>query len=184
MTLVTIPGTSAPLHLLNGDCALEAWPQEWREDRLVWRENYLLGPLPETDDLTEFSRERVEVLHRSAPERDKAGIFAELQAMHQTLLARAAAGPVRLWFDRCPFDRVMLARILRLLSDAGTSPEILLTWEDVVWDTANFRRFRCRSARLTTGDLAYGAAQWEGFRRHRIAPDRVLENLPYDPETV
>ena len=184
MTYDRIASSASVLHLLNGDCALAAWPPEWPETRLVWRENYLLGPLPETDDLTEFSRKRAAVLHQYAPEHAISEIFRELETMNHTLLARAAAGAVRLWFDRCPFDRVMLARILRLLFDAGTTPEILLTWEDVVWDAANFRRFRCRSARLTADALACGAAQWEKFRRGRLEPARVLEIFPYDPETV
>lgn len=184
MKSTVISSSAPPLHLLNGDCALDAWPPEWQEDRLVWRENYLLGPLPETADLTTFSRERATVLHRSAPERDAAEIFAELETMNRILLERASSGTVRLWFDRCPFDRVMLARILRLLWDSGRAPKILLTWENVVWDTVNFRRFRHQAARLTGDDLAEGAAQWEKFLRGQLAPARVLETLIYDPKTV
>ena len=39
------------LHILNGDCAEGLWKQcEFNGQSLVWREIYLEGPLPETED--------------------------------------------------------------------------------------------------------------------------------------
>ena len=40
------------LHILNGDFALGIWRQcGFTGQSLVWRETYLEGPLPETEDL-------------------------------------------------------------------------------------------------------------------------------------
>ena len=53
------------LHILNGDQALELWKQcGFQGQSLVWRETYLEGPLPDTDDLEVFRNARAEYLSR------------------------------------------------------------------------------------------------------------------------
>ena len=53
------------LHILNGDLAFELWKNcGYPAQGLVWRETYLEGPLPDTDDLDVFRNARAEYLSR------------------------------------------------------------------------------------------------------------------------
>ena len=47
------------LYIFNGDCAFEAWKKSVGaegKDFLVWRENYLEGPLPANVSLEAFEK--------------------------------------------------------------------------------------------------------------------------------
>lgn len=51
------------LHIFNGDYALELWKNSnFDSENLVWRETYLEGPLPATDDLHQFRKARADFL--------------------------------------------------------------------------------------------------------------------------
>ena len=73
------PMDAAELHILNGDAALELWKRcGFRGQSLVWRETYLEGPLPDTDDLDVFREARAEYLSH----------FAELSGIDRSRLSR------------------------------------------------------------------------------------------------
>ena len=131
------------LHILNGDCALAGWQQGgFAGEVLVWRENYLLGELPETADITGFNRIRADILHRAAPERSEEEIFTELQEMHKTLFTLCSGDRLVLWLDCCSFDQALKKRLLELISLLPEKPEIYLVQEDVVWDSEAFALYR------------------------------------------
>ena len=67
------------LHILNGDHALELWQKcGFDGQSLVWREIYLEGPLPDTEDLSIFHAARAEYLSH----------FAELAGIGRDRLCR------------------------------------------------------------------------------------------------
>lgn len=177
------------LHLLNGDCAREAWErsglngsilvsrQRSIDATLVWRENYLHGELPETDDTAEFCRIRAAALHRIAPEFTEEAIREELTTMHRTLAELTKADRLVLWFDFCPFDRTMLARILALLAKQAELPELVLIAKDVEWNEDAFRRFATSGSRLTRRDLKYGETEWKRYRAGTCTADSLLAAL-------
>lgn len=169
--------TMKTLHILNGDCALEGWRPAGLPGRaLVWRENYLTGAIPRTDDPAEFRRVRAAELHKAAPEKSEAEILAELAAMEQALLELTSEDTVVLWFDVCPFDRTMLARILYLLAAGERRPALLLVFEDTVWTAEAFTRHHSSARRLTEADLRYGAMQWREYLAG-AAPETLLARL-------
>ena len=152
------------LHILNGDCALEGWQSAgFSGEVLVWRENYLIGSIPHTGDPAEFRRVRAAELHKSASEKPEADILAELTAMERTLFELTPEDTVILWFDVCPFDRAMLARILYLLAAREHSPILSLIFEDVAWETETFLQYFSSARLLAEADLRYGAAQWREY---------------------
>lgn len=52
------------LHILNGDLALNLWKQcDFTAGSLVWKETYLEGPLPQTEDLHVFRNARAAHLY-------------------------------------------------------------------------------------------------------------------------
>jgi len=142
---------------------------------LVWRENYLEGVLPPDDDPDAFNRVRATELHRHAPEKSAAAILAELRAMHRTLTELHDGDRLRLWFDSCPFDRTMLARILALLDGMADRPEARLIAADTVWDAAAFRQTWPEKI-LTAADFAAGAQCWRDYLRG-AAPETLLDSL-------
>lgn len=161
-------------NILNGDCALEGWRDAGMPGHtLVWRENYLSGTIPETDDLEGFARLRAEELHKIAPEYTRDAIFAELRSMQQRLTSFTAEDRVRLWFDYCPFDRSMLCRLLFLFSHQQRLPVLELVFEDTVWDADAFIRYRDSARILSPEALDYGAAEWRNYL-HGTAPEQLL----------
>lgn len=166
------------INLLNGDCALEAWKQcALAGETLVWRENYLHGRLPDTADLTAFNSIRAEELHTIANGAMAAEIFADLQTMHNTLLSLNADDLLTLWFDYCPFDRTMLARVLYLLSTMPAVPQIRLIIQDTVWDKAAFLRYADTGIMLTGSDLCYGKEQWQDYCGKITAPENLMQRF-------
>lgn len=162
------------LHLLNGDCAAAGWQAAGMDgEMLVWRENYLQGALPEAVSREEFRRIRAGELHRLAPEFAETAILTELTAMERTLDGLTAGDELILWFDTCPFDRAMLARVLTLLAEHPDPPRVLWHFRDVVWDEAAFRRYRDAAEPLPPGLPAIGRAAWTAFCRNQ-APAATL----------
>ena len=130
------------LHILNGDCALPGWRQcGFSGEALVWRENYLQGVLPDTEDVTEFNRIRAAELHKIAPEKPERAIFAELQAMHQKLCSLQDGDSLVLWLDRCPFDEALKKRLLHLIAGLPDGVSVYLVQQDVTWDCEAFQRY-------------------------------------------
>ena len=130
------------LHIVNGDCALNPWLQcGFDGEVLVWRENYLQGVIPATCDLTRFNRIRAEELHRIAPQKSAAEIFADLQDMHHRLLSLTSADKLVLWLDCCPFDQALKKRLLELIAAMTEKPELYLIQQDVVWNRDAFKRY-------------------------------------------
>ncbi len=131
------------LHLLNGDCALEEWKKcDIPGEVMVWRENYRLGPLPRTGDITIYNRQRASTLKHFGHGRKEIDIFNELQWMHRNLFSLKKDDKLVLWLDTCPFDRAMQKRLFRLLRSMSERPEIFLVQEDVVWNRENFLKYR------------------------------------------
>ena len=131
------------LHILNGDCALDGWAEcNFSGDVLVWRENYLQGTIPETDDPGLFNRLRAEELHKIAPEKSVDEIFSELQAMHRKLFSLRSTDKLVLWLDCCPFDQALKKQLLKLIAAMPEKPEIYLVQKDLIWNRENFERHR------------------------------------------
>ena len=105
------------LHILNGDHALELWQKcSFEGQSLVWREIYLEGPLPDTEDLSVFHAARAEYLSHFA---ELAGISQDRLCLHlkkldDSILDLPASSALMLWFDSCIFDQTILMRILQI----------------------------------------------------------------------
>ena len=131
------------LHILNGDCALDGWTKcNFAGDVLVWRENYLQGTIPETDDPGLFNRLRAEELHKIAPEKSVDEIFSELQAMHRKLFSLRSTDKLVLWLDCCPFDQALKKQLLKLIAAMPEKPEIYLVQKDLIWNRETFKHHR------------------------------------------
>lgn len=124
------------LHIFNGDCACNIWKKQGgKSPYLVWRENYLEGPLPPLSvSNEEFERIRAEFLHCCLPELSTERLLRFLLNLDKTVASLSAGDVAVLWFDICMFDQVMLARILYLLRD--TQAEVRLFCDDFVPRTA------------------------------------------------
>lgn len=127
------------LLIFNGDCAWECWkkntPHHEGIRHLVWRENYLEGPLPSGVSREEFEKIRSGFLHSCVPEYSAEGIYRFLLKLHTTLEEfDSPEGEIILYFDCCMYDMIMLARILFLLKDF--SGRIRLFCEDVMLGNA------------------------------------------------
>jgi len=122
----------AILHIFNGDCACDAWKRATGGTApfLVWRENYLEGPLPADVPREEFERARAEFLHGCVPEYSADALTRFLTGLDARLDALTAQDCVVLWFDVCMFDMLMLSRILYLLKDSKA--ELRLFCEDLI----------------------------------------------------
>ena len=122
------------LLIFNGDhaynCRKQTFPAE-DSCTLVWRENYLEGPLPCGIPFDEFERIRAEFLHSCVPEYSEEQIYRAL-INHHTVLEKFKTPSCRivLYFDCCMYDMIMLARIFHLLQK--TQAEIRLFCEDAI----------------------------------------------------
>ncbi|MBO4631253.1 MAG: DUF1835 domain-containing protein [Lentisphaeria bacterium] len=179
----------ADLHILNGDCALELWKQcGFSGQSLVWRETYLEGPLPETDDLEAFRAARAEYLSHFAeldgigPER----LANYLRKLDDSVLDLPEASDLTLWFDSCIFDQTLLMRILYLL-DRKKNPSgrvFLFCCEGNVLSLDDFRQGDAEKVRLFPSDLETGARAWRFFQRKdaagllRLAETGNFERMP------
>ena len=120
---------NAEFHILNGDFALTLWEKSRSGEHLVWKETYIEGPLPQTDDLHSFRSARAEYLATFAELENISTekLYRHLQKMDDTILELPENTRLILWFDSCIFDQTILMRILYLLSRrTAVLPEIRL----------------------------------------------------------
>ena len=146
------------LYIFNGDCAFEAWKNTVNaegKEFLVWRENYLEGPLLNNISLEEFEKARAALLHTWVPEYPEERLYHYLLSMDKKLLSLTGKDTVMLYFDCCMYDMVMLCRIFSLLRE--TEAAVYLYCEDTVLgeekelyekDITSFRKMDKKSIHL------------------------------------
>ena len=158
------------LHILNGDYALELWKQcGFTGQSLVWRETYIEGPLPDTDDLVVFRAARAEYLSHfvELANMDKSRIYRHLQKMDETVLALPDKSRVMLWFDSCFFDQTMLMRIMYLLNRIKTDVIVFLYCCDGNCLRINdFKDGESQRVQLLPYDLKVAEEAWTLFIRN------------------
>ena len=177
------------LHILNGDHAFELWKNcGYNAQALIWRETYLEGPLPETDDLAAFRTVRAEYLSHFA---ELDGIGSErlaqyLRKLDDSILNLPETSDLMLWFDSCIFDQTLLMRILYLL-DRKKTPSgrvFLFCCEGNALTLDDFRQGESGKVRLFPPDLETGARAWRLFQRKdavgmlQLAQAGNFERLP------
>ena len=169
----------AYLHILNGDFSRDLWEKAgFSGGSLVWRETYLEGPLPETDDLSVFRTARAGYL---ASFDELTGIGAErlyrhLQKMDDAVLTLPPDAALMLWFDSCIFDQTILMRILYLLGRRQNGmPEVFLyCCKGNCLEEQDFQQGFDQKIRLLSHDLAVAGKAWEYFLKHDAAGMRAL----------
>ena len=167
------------LHILNGDFALALWKKcQYPAEGIVWKETYLEGVLPDTDDLEIFRRARAGFLASFA---ELAGVGEErlynhLQKMDDAVLDLPQTSALMLWFDACIFDQTILMRILYLLNlKKSELPEIFLYCCDSNCLTPDdFRRGTVEKIRLTPADLEIASRAWLAFVRKDAGAMKTL----------
>lgn len=167
------------LHILNGDIALEHWKKcEFKAEYLVWKETYLEGPLPPTDDLHVFRKARAGYLSTFA---ELSGISEEklykhLQDMDNAILDLPPEASLMLWFDACIFDQTILMRILYLLRQkAGKRPHTYLyNSRSNVLVPDDFQRGNTEKILLPDYTINAAAAAWNAYRRQDAAAMQIL----------
>ena len=157
--------SAKPLIIFNGDCTCDAWRRAGGTgDFLVWRENYLEGPLPADSPLEDFEAARAAFLHRCVPEYREDRLYDFLLSLDRRVLALTARDTVLLHFDCCMYDMVMLARILFLMKDSRA--EVRLHCEASAFpsrDGGLYRREPSAFPRLTRAEIAVFAAAWDAI---------------------
>ena len=176
------------LHILNGDYALELWKQCGFKGRsLVWRETYLEGPLPETDDLHVFRTARAEYLSHFAELSgiDVSRLYRHLRKMDEAVLLLPDNSNLMLWFDSCMFDQTILMRILSLLSRGKKEiTAFLYCCEGNCLEKKDFMRGESERIQLLPRDWHVAEEAWNLFRRKdadgmtRLAEREGFEHLP------
>ncbi|MBR2872691.1 MAG: DUF1835 domain-containing protein [Lentisphaeria bacterium] len=159
------------LHILNGDFALKLWEQcNFQGQSLVWKETYLEGPLPETDDPSLFRQARAQFLsgftELAAAGIDSCRLYHHLQQMDETVLSLSSDSKLMLWFDRCIFDQTILMRILYLLKQQKAPlPRIFLYCsESNCLKLDDFKFGYEQKLRLLPEDLDAAARAWHFFQ--------------------
>ena len=157
------------LHILNGDFALELWRQcGFTGQSLVWRETYLEGPLPETDDLRVFWAARAEFLSHfvELADKDKSVIYRHLQRMDEAILGLPDKSNLRLWFDACIFDQTILMRILYLLNRNKADVTVFLNCCDSsCLGKEDFKEGDSKRVQLLPHDFEVAEEAWTHFIR-------------------
>ena len=169
----------ADLHIFNGDCTLALWQKcGFSASTLVWRETYLEGPLPDTDDLHLFRLARAEYLATFEELRhiNSEQLYLHLQKMDDTLLILTAADELMLWFDACIFDQTMLMRILYLLDNKRSGLPVIFLYccDGNILQTNDFMLAETQKIRLNDQDLQLAARAWQLFIRRDAAGLREL----------
>lgn len=158
------------INLFNGDCAANEWRlSQLPGEILVWRENYLQGKLPDTTDISEFNRIRAAELRKIAPDSPETEILRELEQMHGTLLSLTPCDQLTLWFDTCPYDQIMLTRVLTLLANLQHPPQITLIQQNLAWNKNAFLQYHNHGNPITPQNLSQAKNQWK---------ERIAENSP------
>ena len=177
------------LHILNGDFALELWKKcNFNAQSLVWKETYLEGPLPITDDLHTFRSARAEYLSRFAELKDvgQEQLYNHLQKMDDRILNGGGMCSLVLWFDSCIFDQTLLMRILYLLNrnQSNTTPVFLYCCNSNCLTLEDFQRGSSKMRPLTPEDLSIGADAWRAYqsrnaeRMTQVAEQGNFAHLP------
>ena len=177
------------LHILNGDFALELWQKcNFNAQSLVWKETYLEGPLPVTEDYHTFRAARAEYLSHFAElaEISQERLYKHLQKMDDAILELDSSSSLILWFDSCIFDQTLLMRILYLLKGKHpVLPQIFLyccssnclTLED-------FQLGYSRKRQLFPADLDTAAKAWLAYQSRnaqsmtQVAGEENFARLP------
>ena len=159
------------LHVFNGDFALDVWKKcGFSGNTLVWKEIYLEGPLPETDDLHVFRTARAEYLSHFAElsNIEVNRLYKHLQRMDDALLSLPENASLMLWFDSCIFDQTLLMRILYLLNSRKNGlPEIYLyCCKGNCLAAHDFQRGAEVKTCLSQHDLETAAKAWLAFQSH------------------
>ena len=175
--------SSTELHILNGDHAAELWKQcGFRGRSLVWRETYLEGPLPDTDDLDVFREARAEYLSHFAELSGigQAALCRHLVKMDEAVLSLPAGADLMLWFDSCIFDQTILMRILFLLGRNPNAVNVLsYCCDGHCLKKADF--MEGEPIRLQPHDRAVAGEAWTLFvRKDAGGILRLLEREPFD----
>jgi hypothetical protein len=164
-------------HLTSGDCAAELLRRSGLPGTVVgWRDSAAVGPSPGGLSFAEYRAVRAAFR----------GVSAELFQDVDLLAALPAGAEVVLWFDACPYDQLILVRLLNEfgllgrdlgtlhLVEVGAFPGIepfhglgQLTPEQLA------SLFPSRRA-VTEAQLALAAAAW---RAHGAADPREIERL-------
>ena len=179
----------AELHILNGDCAWELWKQcPFNGQSLVWRETYLEGPLPETDDLHHFRTARAEYLSHFAElaYTDQTRLYQYLKKLDESILNLPDASTLMLWFDSCIFDQTLLMRILYLLSrrKAGNIQTFFYCCEGNALQINDFKQGDAKKVQLLPEDWKVAGKAWLLFQRkdaegmREFASRENFERLP------
>ena len=173
------------LHILNGDHALDLWKQcGFPGQSLVWRETYLEGPLPDTDDLDLFRHARAEYLSRfdELDEIGSARLYRHLLKMDEAVLSLPENAVLMLWFDACMFDQTILMRILSLLCRNPNAVNVFLyCCEGNCLEKADFMHGDAGKIRLLPHDWQTAGEAWTLFLRKDAAGImRLLEREPFE----
>ena len=177
------------LHVFNGDFALDVWKKcGFIGNTLVWKEIYLEGPLPETDDLHRFRTARAEYLSHFAElsDIDISRLYKHLQRMDDAILSLPENASLMLWFDSCIFDQTILMRILYLLNSRKNGlPEIFLyCCKGNCLSSDDFERGAKEKTHLTRLDLETAAKAWLAFQSHdaermkQLLREEEFQHLP------
>ena len=177
------------LHILNGDFAFEMWQScNFTGSFLVWRETYLEGPLPETDDLHIFRKARAEFLSgfEETKEIGCEGLYRYLKKMDEALLTLPAADHLILWFDSCIFDQTILMRIFYLLTlRKAPLPEVFLyCCEGNCLKKEDFLKGAKAKRLLSSEEIRSGAEAWllfqnkQGNAMRETAETEHFKNMP------
>lgn len=158
------------LHILNGDFALEHWKKcDFQEESLVWRETYLEGPLPDTEDLHTFRIARAEYLStfRELSGIDAERLYQHLKKMDDAILNLPEKSSVMLWFDACMYDQTLLMRILWLFcrkKNDGCNIFLYCCDSDCLTEN-DFQSGVSKKILLHPEDLNIAAKAWNFFQR-------------------
>jgi len=160
----------AELHILNGDHAFGPWEKcGYDAQSLIWRETYLEGPLPETDDPDRFRKARAEYLSHFAELADisESRLYQYLRNLDETILDLPEESTAVLWFDSCIFDQTLLMRILYLFKcrKNGKVNVFLYCCEGNCLTANDFEQGYSRKVRLQPSDLETAAEAWRLFQR-------------------
>ena len=179
----TIFMAGTELHILNGDHAFELWKQcGFRSESLVWRETYLEGPLPDTDDLDLFREARAEYLSHFAELSGIGGsrLYRHLLKMDEAVLLLPENATLMLWFDSCIFDQTILMRILSLLNRNHAAVNVFLYCCDGhCLGKTDFMRGETGKVRLLPHDRAVAGEAWSLFTRKDA--DGIMRLLAREP---
>ena len=171
------------LHILNGDQALEFWKQcGFKAQSLVWRETYLEGPLPATDDLNVFREARAEYLSHfdELSGIGKSRLYRHLLKMDEAILLLPEDSTLMLWFDSCMFDQTILMRILSLLDRKKALGNVFLyCCEGNCLEKADFMQGDSGKVQLLPYDWAVAGEAWHLFIRKDV--DGIMRLLECEP---